>query len=141
MPSFTFSSHPDATVRSERALSDTSHLPVVVKIRTKILFEPKRGICRPLHRMALSNILLSPTRAPDLGDIATYFFFEKDISIRYQNMCCSDVTFNYIFENSSKTMTSLKHIFWYRIEIFFQKKSMWRYLHEQAHMLVKEICC
>ena len=23
----------------------------------------------------------------------------------------------------------------------FLKKSMWRYLHEQAHMLVKGICC
>jgi len=38
-------------------------------------------------------------------------------------------------------MMSLKHTFLHRIEIFFQKKSMWRYLHEQAHMLVKGICC
>ena len=38
-------------------------------------------------------------------------------------------------------VASLKRIFWYRIEIFFRKKSMWRYLHEQAHMFVKGFCC
>ena len=34
-----------------------------------------------------------------------------------------------------------EHIFLHRIEIFFSKKIIWRYLHEQAHMLVKGICC
>ena len=32
---------------------------------------------RFLRRMELSNTFLSPTYAPDLGDIAPYFFFEK----------------------------------------------------------------
>ena len=87
--------------------------------------------------LALSNKFLSPTCAPAHGDIATYFFL-KNSSIRYQNMCFGDVTFNSIVE---KTAPSLKRIFLYRIEIFFQKQSIWRYLHEQAHMLVKGICC
>ena len=36
-------------------------------------------------------------------------------------MYFSDVTFNSIVEKSIKTMTSLKRIFWYRIETFFFK--------------------
>jgi len=32
---------------------------------------------RLLHRMALRNKFLSPTCPPDLGDVGTYFFFEK----------------------------------------------------------------
>ena len=87
--------------------------------------------------MALSNKFLSPTCASGLGDVATYFFFEK-IFRSDGGMCVSmtpflgAICFDCFFE-----MMSLKHTFLHRIEIFFQKKSMWRYLHEQAHMFQK----
>ena len=42
---------------------------------------------RLLRRMALRNKFLSPTCAPDLVDVDTYFFFRKNLSIRYRNMC------------------------------------------------------
>ena len=42
---------------------------------------------------ALSNDDLSPSRALDLGDTATYFFFEKNISIRYQIMRYNGASF------------------------------------------------
>ena len=45
---------------------------------------------RYLRRMALSNKILSPTCAPAHGDIAPYFFFEKNVSIRWRNMSFND---------------------------------------------------
>ena len=42
--------------------------------------------------MALSKKILLPTCAPAHGDIVPYFFFRKNISIRWRNMCFSDVT-------------------------------------------------
>ena len=42
--------------------------------------------------LALSSKFLSPSCAPDLGNIATCFF-RKNISIRYQNMCYNGVIF------------------------------------------------
>ena len=43
--------------------------------------------------MALRNKFLSPPCAPDLVDVDTYFFFRKNISIRYQNMCYNNAKF------------------------------------------------
>ena len=45
---------------------------------------------RFLRRMELSNKFLSPTYAPDLGDIAPYFFFEK--IFRSDGEICVSVT-------------------------------------------------
>ena len=73
---------------------------------------------RFLRRMELSNKFLSPTYAPDLGDIATYFFFRK--KNRSDGEICVSVTQP---PNGPKSkMASLKHIFLHRIEVFFRKK-------------------
>jgi len=48
--------------------------------------------------MALRNKSLSPTCAPDLGDIGTYFFLKKyfdlisEYAIQWRHFWCSDVT-------------------------------------------------
>ena len=94
---------------------------------------------RFLRRMELSNKSLSPTCAPAHGDIAKYFFSKfffdpiPEYAFQWRNPQMAQ----------NPKMASLKHIFLHRIEIFFRKKvcGMWRYLHEQAQMLVKGICC
>ena len=102
------------------------------------LIPPKiAAFYRLLRRMELSNKFLSPTCAPAHGDIAPYFFFEK--IFRSDGEICVSMTPFWVLGHLG--VTSLKHIFLHRIEIFFRKKSMWRYLLDQAHMLVKGICC
>ena len=79
-----------------------------------------------------------------LMEISPHAFFRKNISIRWRNVCFSDIIISMSPSDRNilaPKMTPLKHTFLHRIEIFFQKKSMWRYLHEQAHMLVKGFCC
>ena len=50
--------------------------------------------------MALGNKFLSPTCAPDLGDIDTYFFLKKyfdlisEYVLQWRHFWCSDVTGN-----------------------------------------------
>ena len=48
-----------------------------------------RRFLQQSHLLALSSKSLSPSCAPDLGDIAT-FFFQKNISIRYRNVPYDD---------------------------------------------------
>ena len=68
--------------------------------------------------MAPRNKFLSPTCAPDLGNIDTYFFFEK------------------YFDLTSEYVLQWRH-FWVllalRIRFFFQKNS-WRVLHHTAQL-------
>ena len=76
-----------------------------------------------------------------LMKISPHTFFLKNISIRWRNVCFSDITIFCVSKKIAPKMTPLKHTFLHRIEIYFRTISMWRYLHEQAHMLVKGICC
>ena len=72
--------------------------------------------------MALSNKFLSPTYAPVLGDVATYFFFEK-IFRSDEGMFVSMTPFlGAIFLTVFWGMMSLKHTFLHRIEILKKKK-------------------
>ena len=68
----------------------------------------------------------------------TFFFFEI-IFRSGGGMCVSMASFGPEEPKIPHKMASLNHIFLHRMEIFFSKKSMGRYLHEQAHMLVKGI--
>ena len=53
--------------------------------------------------MALGNKSLSPICAPDLVDIATYFFFKKK-SIRYQNVYYKNVIFGRVLSPFAQSM-------------------------------------
>ena len=53
-------------------------------------------------------------------------------------MCFDDAIFGFL---GHLGVTSLKHIFLHRIDFPPDFVCLWRYLLEQAHMLVKGICC
>ena len=68
--------------------------------------------------MALSNKFLSPTCAPDLGDIATYFFLKKYFD-PIPEMCVAMTPLS--GDMTSKMMSLITHIL-VSDRIFFQKK-------------------
>ena len=76
-----------------------------------------------------------------LMEISPHTFFRKNISIRWRNMCsmasfCAEFWVLQVQNDAIET-----HIPASDRNVFSEKKSMGRYLHEQAHMLVKGICC
>ena len=74
----------------------------------------------------------------EISPHASSSFFEKNISMRWRNMCFNDAVLyfgpfgGYVTE--ADTYFSIG-------SIFFRRKSMWRYLLDQANKLVKGICC
>ena len=68
-------------------------------------------------------------------------FFEK--ILRSGTRICVSVMslFLLYFDYVIKSYITETHILVPDRNICFKKNDMWRYLHEQAHILVKEICC
>ena len=86
--------------------------------------------------MALSKKIISPTYAPAHGDIAPYFF--SDIIFRSDGGICVSMTPFWMLGPFGGYVTET-HIS--PSDRFFFRNSMWRYLLDQAHVLVKGICC
>ena len=100
------------------------------RLRQFLVFTHADHDRRLLRRMALINKFLSPKRASDLGDVDTYFFFEK--IFRSEIRIWVTVT---SFLNYGITIT---HILISDRNIFLKKINC-RHLLNQAHILVKGI--
>ena len=80
---------------------------------------------RLLRRMALRNKFLSPTCPPALGDVDTYFFFEK--IFRSEIRMCVKVTSFSIYD------ITITHILTSDRNIFFKKKYVSTSRKSDAH--------
>ena len=92
-------------------------------LRSKYFFEKK-------------YVSTSPSPCAHFGERNLFLSAIRRSNRRSQSACVKS-TKNW---RNLEKITSLYHIFWSQIEIFFQNKSMCRHLLDQAQILVKEIC-